>query len=886
MITRIKLKNWRSHTNSEFIFTKGVNALVGIMGSGKSSVMDALCFGLFGSFPLLQARKLKLDDIIRSVPSPVDSLEVEVEFIGHDGVAYTVQRIIKRGKGTVSANLRKERTLIEGPNAQRCTEYISKLLKIDYDVFSRAVYADQNQLDYFLEIPRGQRMARIDKLLHINRFETARKNTLSLIKKISIEQSTKKELTDTLLGSDEIDNLEKIIEEKEKIEEDLQNLNDIHEKHESDFNSHKNQLNELTKKSEQFTQFTQQKNNIDGHIEQLRLIQNKDINDISIYNTNDIENKLKETQNKLATIKSQREKRNELEKSESELHGKKEILSKRFDELKNEIATLSIDPNVSESLSVDGLQKLRDKKQQELSQNIETFTALKFEEQLLANQKEVHDKIFVSKIEIDTQLKNLIQPFESKEGYVESFSYINTKIVDHEHKRDSLKIRRDYADHFLKHLESKHSCPLCKSDLSDSTKNTVLDEQKSFIDQFGTQKSDVDTELEQLYIKKTKFEEVLNTLHQLENKRDSYNQELETISNVQTKLGTLILKIQEVETKIQSIKPELEEIDNKITIISSIESANTEKTSIDTELKLIISRQIELKNQLQSLSLTSDISEKDLENQCTEFQSILDALHLESKITVKIKEQNTLEQQISTLNFNPETLETYRNKVAELRVAEDRFIEQIKSINNLLEEKIKRIDEINKKQDQITLAQSEISKLQYSIENLQKFSTAVQKTQSSLRKEFISIVNTVMSEIWQTLYPYGDLKSARLAIEDGDYVLQVFTNDTWKSVEGQISGGERSISALALRIAFSLALAPNLSWLILDEPTHNLDTTAIEELTVTLRERLPGIIDQIFLITHEERLENAVSGYLYRLDRNKALDEPTQVKKMIGPEIN
>ena len=93
MITRLKLSNWRSHHESEFKFAKGVNVLIGIMGSGKSSVMDALCYALFGTFPTLQQRKLKLDDILRDKPNQATSASVELDFV-KDGAVYTVYREI------------------------------------------------------------------------------------------------------------------------------------------------------------------------------------------------------------------------------------------------------------------------------------------------------------------------------------------------------------------------------------------------------------------------------------------------------------------------------------------------------------------------------------------------------------------------------------------------------------------------------------------------------------------------------------------------------------------------------------------------------------------------------------------------------------------------
>ncbi len=66
--------------------------------------------------------------------------------------------------------------------------------------------------------------------------------------------------------------------------------------------------------------------------------------------------------------------------------------------------------------------------------------------------------------------------------------------------------------------------------------------------------------------------------------------------------------------------------------------------------------------------------------------------------------------------------------------------------------------------------------------------------------------------------------------------------------------------------------------LILDEPTHNLDTNAVEKLGKMLREDLPEIIDQIFVITHDKQLENAASSNLYTLKRNKDIDEATTVE--------
>ena len=107
--------------------------------------------------------------------------------------------------------------------------------------------------------------------------------------------------------------------------------------------------------------------------------------------------------------------------------------------------------------------------------------------------------------------------------------------------------------------------------------------------------------------------------------------------------------------------------------------------------------------------------------------------------------------------------------------------------------------------------------------------------------------------------------------------VQTRTN-TWVRVEGILSGGERSAAALCIRIAFALVLTKQLSMLILDEPTHNLDSNSIEKLSLILRESLPELVGQTFVITHDKQLESAATSNLYKLDRNKDIDQPTNVE--------
>ncbi|EQD33274.1 SMC domain protein [mine drainage metagenome] len=80
-----------------------------------------------------------------------------------------------------------------------------------------------------------------------------------------------------------------------------------------------------------------------------------------------------------------------------------------------------------------------------------------------------------------------------------------------------------------------------------------------------------------------------------------------------------------------------------------------------------------------------------------------------------------------------------------------------------------------------------------------------------------------------------------------------------------------------MRIAFSLVLVPNLKWLILDEPTHNIDKEGLAKFVQMFSETLPSIVDQVFIITHDDVLKQVSNAKIYMLSRSKEENGETEV---------
>ena len=157
MLEKIILENWRSHAKTEISLGSGANIFVGNMGSGKSSVVDAVCFCLYGTYPKIGRRDAKLVDV-KNFRHPKEAAAVEVfwrdETDKDNEYRYRVRREVDPPGAWLYKN---EKLMCKGPRAVR--DEVEKVLEIPYELFARAVYAEQNKMDYWLTLSAGQRKA-------------------------------------------------------------------------------------------------------------------------------------------------------------------------------------------------------------------------------------------------------------------------------------------------------------------------------------------------------------------------------------------------------------------------------------------------------------------------------------------------------------------------------------------------------------------------------------------------------------------------------------------------------------------------------------------------------------------------------------------------------
>jgi len=168
----VQLENIRSHVKSTVPFARGFNCLVGGLGSGKSSLLYAIDFALFGE-PLGRS----YDYLLRE---GADGGKVTVQFI-HNGKAYTILRgLKKRGKGIGQDFDQLKLVEDENPIASVKSDAVAEQLKavtgLGKDIFREIVWVRQERLKELLDIRPRDRQKRLDELFGLSDYEAAWSN--------------------------------------------------------------------------------------------------------------------------------------------------------------------------------------------------------------------------------------------------------------------------------------------------------------------------------------------------------------------------------------------------------------------------------------------------------------------------------------------------------------------------------------------------------------------------------------------------------------------------------------------------------------------------------------------------------------------------------------
>jgi len=175
MIGRVKLKNFTCHEETEIAFPEGMIIFVGRNGSGKSSIIDAITYALYG-----EHSRGRNQNIVRRWSG---SGMVELELY-HGGSRYYVVRSFDSSGNLQSAALRRDGVLIVAGERRKeaaVSKAIQEILGLSYDRMRAAVIIQQGELDRIISADPKELKELFDDLMGLTKMERAYQSMLEVL---------------------------------------------------------------------------------------------------------------------------------------------------------------------------------------------------------------------------------------------------------------------------------------------------------------------------------------------------------------------------------------------------------------------------------------------------------------------------------------------------------------------------------------------------------------------------------------------------------------------------------------------------------------------------------------------------------------------------------
>ncbi|MDY3059658.1 MAG: SMC family ATPase [Fusobacterium sp.] len=710
-INRIYLENYRIHEKLEVEFDKGINLLLGENGKGKSSILEAIGYALFGS----DLRGTQKD----AIQYGKKSAKIQVEFTGVDGEEYIVTRKLP---GTTSIYRKSNPELELQGKEDRIRELCG--IKGDIkDVYDNVIVAKQNEFISSFKATAKDREKTFDKVfnteIYREIYDGYSKDVEGKYKnEIAIEENSIKSISDIIEDSQEVKEKLELEEEREKeFEKYLNNLS-------AELKEIKEKLNqisgtelkiekingEIRKSEEVLNSITLQEEKLKKQIEETILA--KEIADKNIENhneyikTSEILESIKKEKKELDQIK---EEQSNLEKSLVSLEKLRGDSNNQVNLWKNSIENLKVSCREKKD-RVDFLQGEIEKKEKnlqvykgELEKNIPLLEELeRFESDIENGEKTL--STFIVKLqekESDLEIKkeqrdNLIK--ERLDEKIEEFKRIENdkkKIEGEIEKNITLGIANKEAHEKLK----SSICPFlnenCKNLSGKDINNFFLERRKRYVEIITDKKH----QLEELEVKlkdKEKIVEMKTILNRLNHEIELKISEIE-VDQAKFQRGEEKLKNKKLEYEnwklINSIKNREEILAKNTQLETKIENENSEKDIIERDkIKNILNEDIErgkeLKEKIEEKLLEIkefSLKEKEIRNSIEEnkpalvkYQELSEEVEKYETLLNSLKESNELYLENYKKALEKESLEIEKEGLKEKESQEEKVLESLR----------------------------------------------------------------------------------------------------------------------------------------------------------------------------------------------------------------
>lgn len=728
ILKKVIIENIRSHEYLEFEPASiGVTAISGENGAGKSTIVDAFSWSLFGT----RLHGLRNKNYIRE---GVDAKEKTVQVTSYIRVGNTdfmIRRKITSNEGACECKVFSYNEEIgdwefeSGPAVTHAESFIRSILNIDEKGFLSSVFIQQKQVDQIVSASPTERGQVIEKLIGVS----------------AITESTKlaREESRALQRAADIIQPGSLEDEKAKVDEF-----------------------------------------------KIKVTTAKD-------NLKEVEETLKTLEQELVVLRATEQAETELQNHLDSLNTSLDNVKKDDSYLKENLKNYTKILKDNSEISID--YKLKEIIEEELSESLEKEKAI---------QNELNN--------INIQITRYASLFEETLNYDEikaAYDEITDNYNDLMNKKSvldealmGLKVKVKSVKQHLELLKSGAAeCPVCG--------HPILNPEEEF--------------------KK-------HTEEQNENKK-----EFKQIKEELTELEEAISKIGNDKTQYEAL---LEKATEQVNSVDDFKKAKENKQTKEAELNSI--QLVINKNREQLADINANEKHRDLINTAKEQVTIS-----EQRLKDNKKERARLEKEISTLNVLPKS--TYKVLLNNLKEKEDLLVKtniQKASLDGELKLIVEQAKQAVQDYKRCKEASENYERLHNQITIMNLTNQSLIKFKEQRIKNSIPELTDIASEI---LARFTDNKFTQLILTD-KFETFVITENNVKRPVSQLSGGELSAAAIALRLAIALFLNNGQQHLlILDEVLTAMSSDRSQLILETITSLTNA---QIILIAHNDGINS------------------------------
>ncbi|KAB1189072.1 MULTISPECIES: DNA double-strand break repair ATPase Rad50 [Haloferax] len=883
--THVSLRNFKPYDDAELDVRDGVTVIHGVNGSGKSSLLEACFFALYGS----KALSGTLEDV---VTTGEDDAEIELEFV-HDGGTYRIERRIRiSGERATTA-----KCVLEGPDgtvegARDVRRHVASLLRMDAEAFVNCAYVQQGEVNKLINASPAQRQDMIDDLLQLGKLEEYRERAgnarLGVEDVLTSKRSVLEDIESQIAAKEDEDlhaRLNALESELAEVDEKLSNYEAQRDKAKSTLDAAQSTLDEHAEKRE-------------------RLVE--------------VESTIEDLQSKVAADEAQRDK---LTEQIHDLDGK---LGDLDDEIETALTETDLDDATEASIDArrEALAERESEIREELSESRQQAQALatqaeRLEERaadLEARAKEKRDAAEADETAADEAAAEL-ESFRKKRTTIESsLEDIDDRFADapvdrgsaaallEERRRDRSEARESLAETEteLKNarerlaeaeaLRDAGKCPECGQAVEGSPHVDAIGDRSAEVESLENERDELESTVEDLDAAVERAERLVEA----ETRADTLSDRLEHLDERIEDRETTVDSRREAVTEKREAAAELVEeastkreaattqTDRAETVESTVEDLEADLDALETRRERLdrveslverrddtVDTQERLREKRETLADVNRERREHLQDRKTRRKELREAVDEDAVESAKKRKQNAAEYL--------DKVET--DVLPQLRDQRDDLQSQIGGVQSDLE----RLEELRERRDSLAERVGALDSLHDEVSTLE---STYGDLRADLRQRNVEVLERMLNETFDLVYANDAYSRIRL---DGEYGLTVFQKDGTALEPEQLSGGERALFNLSLRCAIYRLLAEGIDGaaplppLILDEPTVFLDDGHVSRLVDLVEDMQTRGVKQILIVSHDNELVGAADD-LVRVEKNPTTNR-SSVERTDAPDL-